>query len=720
MEIQGRYLKREFGDRSGILTTWMMSYEQVASESEETANLLKLWAFLDHQDLWHGLIASVRDTDDDVKVPKWLAALARNELEFDSAILLLRRYSLIDAGGQQRQSHAIHAVLHAWCFYLSAGDEHRRMLLLAARVIAQAVPTESLTSYWTQQRRLLPHGLHAYTKLSAPRGQQDWTTTHENDLPAWVSHELGRLFAAQVKLAEAEAMYKRALVGREKVLEAEHRSALRTINNLGLLYSAQGKLTEAEVMYERALVGKERALGLEHTSTLRTVNHLGLLYTDQGRLAEAETMFERALAGREKVLGMGHTSTLGTINNLGVLYSHQGKLAEAEVVYKRSLEGYQKALGAEHSSTLRIVNNLGNLYFKQGKLAEAEVMYEQALAGYEKAIGVYHTSTLDIVNNLGILYSEQGKLTEAETLFERALAGYEKALGPEHTSTICTVDNIGLLYTKQGKLAEAEVMYERALSGRRKAFGAEHMDTLITVNNLGNLYIDQDRLAEAEAMHKQALAGYEKVLGQEHIDTLRTVDTLSRLFRKRHYLRTLSINRNRVRHLGFVPKKDTSLKFIVSATHLWIKWTQARTVVLEHIGHMLLSLGYLDDAVEAFERLIVRGHEGSFHRGVVCDGCDDSFRLPSIRYVCMSCDDVDLCATCHQVYELDGRLGGRSSTCQDHTFLAVPRGIWWTLLSGAVSADGTTDEEWMTRLLYSLTKSNDATLCKGSIRAVEI
>jgi tetratricopeptide (TPR) repeat protein len=69
---------------------------------------------------------------------------------------------------------------------------------------------------------------------------------------------------------------------------------------LGDLYANQGKLAEAEAMYTRALQGKEEALGPKHTSTLGTVNNLGNLYADQGKLAEAEAMYTRALQGKKE------------------------------------------------------------------------------------------------------------------------------------------------------------------------------------------------------------------------------------------------------------------------------------------------------------------------------------------------------------------------------------------------------------------------------------
>jgi tetratricopeptide (TPR) repeat protein len=75
-------------------------------------------------------------------------------------------------------------------------------------------------------------------------------------------------------------MYRRALEGYKRVLDAEHLLTLGTVNNLGNLYKYQGKLAEAEKMYVRALEKYEKALDAEHTSTLTTVNNLGNLYAD--------------------------------------------------------------------------------------------------------------------------------------------------------------------------------------------------------------------------------------------------------------------------------------------------------------------------------------------------------------------------------------------------------------------------------------------------------
>ncbi|KAH7151967.1 hypothetical protein B0J13DRAFT_470560, partial [Dactylonectria estremocensis] len=516
-------------EQGSIATTWMVSFKEIESKSTHAASLLRLWAFLDSKQLWHGLLGAAAVAKGVDGWPDWLREMARNKVRFLDSIGLLLRYSMVETQQGLIGSYSMHPVVHRWASFLDGDQQKHESARLALVVVGSSVPTHDSKDYWVFQRRLLPHAERC----------AEWMREALSDAGVWYIsdelvmaslHMLGMLYSDQGKFKEAEEMYERALEGYEKALGPDHTSTLTTVNNLGLLYSDQGKFKEAGEMYERALEGKEKALGPHHTSTLDTVNNLGNLYSHQGKFKEAEEMYGRALEGKETALGPHHTSTLGTVNNLGNLYSDQGKFKEAEEMYERALEGYEKALGPHHTLTLGTVNNLGLLYSDQGKFKEAEEMYERALEGKEKALGPDHTSTLTTVNNLGSLYSDQGKFKEADEMYERALEGYEKALGPDHTSTLTTVNNLGNLYKAQGKFKEAEEMYGRALEGKEKALGPDHTSTLDTVNNLGNLYKAQGKFKEAEEMYERALEGKETALGPHHTSTLDTVNNLGNLY----------------------------------------------------------------------------------------------------------------------------------------------------------------------------------------------
>ena len=117
---------------------------------------------------------------------------------------------------------------------------------------------------------------------------------------------------------------------------------LLLMNQVGRMLEDQGRLEEGEVVYRRGLVGRERVSGVDHPETLALVNNLGSLLQDQGKLEEAEVLYRRALEGSERVLGVDHLNTLTSVNNLGWLLEDQGKLEEAEVLFRRALEGRER------------------------------------------------------------------------------------------------------------------------------------------------------------------------------------------------------------------------------------------------------------------------------------------------------------------------------------------------------------------------------------------
>jgi tetratricopeptide (TPR) repeat protein len=170
---------------------------------------------------------------------------------------------------------------------------------LALTCVALEVPNTGEKQWWLLQRRLLQHA--SRQALFIVDGKVDINRLY------WALHSLGLLYADQGKLAEAEAMYERALEGKEKALGPDHTSTLLTVNNLGLLYADQGKLVEAEAMYERALQGYEDALGPELTSSylpaLKTMIAFGDLFSQTDRKEIAKVMYNRALSGYTAVQG---------------------------------------------------------------------------------------------------------------------------------------------------------------------------------------------------------------------------------------------------------------------------------------------------------------------------------------------------------------------------------------------------------------------------------
>jgi tetratricopeptide (TPR) repeat protein len=470
MKKESRYPLQEYADRS-ILTTWTMSYMQLKSQSEEAANLLKLWAFLDHGDLWYEMIAQAPKLTNDMDVPPWLLCTAKSDLEFCDSMGLLARYSLVDAGRGEADSYSMHSVLHKWCFYLCEDSERSKFSGLATGLVASLVPSEE-GEYWKLQRRLLPHANRVYQMLPTNASEQA-SKADTAGWQAWIFYNLGMYFAEQDRLAEAETLYVAALAWYEQTLGREHRLTLDTAASLGNLYREQGKLTRAEQLLQRALEGRKLALGDEHILVFDTLSDLGNLFDTQDRLADAETQYHLALVGKEKLLEPDDPSILRTMNNLSALYWKQDQPERAEPLFQRVLSGHETRFGLTHPNTLAIVYNLG-LFYRTRAPRKAEKMYLRALEGQVHELTVAHPRTLQTLNDLVVLYKEQGRLAEAETLLRRLVAGKETTHGTAHPVTLDLVAHLAVLCYRQGRFGPAEEMFERALAGFRDVLGPAH------------------------------------------------------------------------------------------------------------------------------------------------------------------------------------------------------------------------------------------------------
>jgi tetratricopeptide (TPR) repeat protein len=332
-----------YEDRT-LYSTWQISFEHVERRNVLSAQLLRLWAYFDSQDIWFELLQH-----SDPEHPDWIRELVEDELSFHEAMRVLSNHGLvgIDKSSQElleSRGYSIHGCVHSWTVHILNQEWDYNLAKVAVTFVASHVPREQAIRPWVTQRRLLQHAARcSYIVLHS--------LVTDNGL-AGAHFGLGYLYADQGKLALAEQMYERALRGYETALGAEHTSTLSTVNNLGALYQDQGKLVEAEQMYERALRGKETALGAEHTSTLSTVNNLGNLYQDQGKLVEAEQMYERALRGYEMALGADNITTyipaLNTLWGLGSLFKLQADFTNARIMYSKALKGYEKVVGLNH------------------------------------------------------------------------------------------------------------------------------------------------------------------------------------------------------------------------------------------------------------------------------------------------------------------------------------------------------------------------------------
>lgn len=230
--------------------------------------------------------------------------------------------------------------------------------------------------------------------------------------------ELLLLYFMQQRHADYAVVARRLLEVREKRLGPEHPNVAAALQNVAGTLGAD-RVAEKEALYRRALAVIEKHHGPEDAKTIEVGNKLAGAAEPQGRFAEVEPLVMRHLAKLERERKDKDLSE-GLAYEARTFISNK-RFRSAEIFYKRALEVDEAKHGPEHPSLARHLGGLGDAYRGLGRFADAEPMYVRALAIHERATPE-KPAVAWTLRNLAQLYREMGRKEEADRLEQRAAA----------------------------------------------------------------------------------------------------------------------------------------------------------------------------------------------------------------------------------------------------------------------------------------------------------
>jgi len=178
-----------------LYSTWNVSLQKVQDQDPAAAELLKLMAYLDNQDLWYGLFHDVSDA------PAWWSELIKSRARFNRAVSTLHNYSLLEVNGGQ---YSLHTCEHDWTLeHLNHGINHERCRI-AIHCVAANVSWGSEEESSVRNRRVLPHTRRF--KHDRIKAAIDRSGIELRDM-----YRIAYIYHRNDMLAEAEEMYVRAL-----------------------------------------------------------------------------------------------------------------------------------------------------------------------------------------------------------------------------------------------------------------------------------------------------------------------------------------------------------------------------------------------------------------------------------------------------------------------------------------------------------------------------
>ncbi len=180
---------------------------------------------------------------------------------------------------------------------------------------------------------------------------------------------------------DAERYYRQALDITQAFYGPNHYKTAAGLTVLGraLRFEPQGN-DEAQRLFERALVIRERVFGRVHPQVASTLNELGGVALARGRFDEAEALARRVLAIYRTVYGRKHAFTGVGVANLASVYMRHNQYSQAEPLFREAIGIFTETQGAEHLNTGIARIKLGRTLLRQRRYAEA---VGETLAGYE-------------------------------------------------------------------------------------------------------------------------------------------------------------------------------------------------------------------------------------------------------------------------------------------------------------------------------------------------
>jgi len=120
--------RHDYPERT-ILTTWQISFDELKRRNEEAAKLLRLWGYLDNQELWFQLL---QWEGFERVAPSWLRKITATEISFLGTIDVLLNYSLVEWNDDE--TYSMHTVVHDWIQASINADEDDGLLHIATTI----------------------------------------------------------------------------------------------------------------------------------------------------------------------------------------------------------------------------------------------------------------------------------------------------------------------------------------------------------------------------------------------------------------------------------------------------------------------------------------------------------------------------------------------------------------------------------------------------------
>ncbi|MBX9586553.1 MAG: tetratricopeptide repeat protein [Gammaproteobacteria bacterium] len=479
----------------------VMCTETISFELVET--ILKSSSYLSHE-----------DDIPKVLLGKWLPD-DEGDLKINKALELLRRFSLLQEGGE-RETYIIHKVIQDVLKLGDSREDSGKLLLLSANYIKDYlghldVRFEAAVITPSDERKLLVIRPHAVALSKSLSLQPRIDTFLESEA---MIHEVAGIslkilgeytlskqcFAAQldcyekmtgfptlaycncrVNLAnqlrccgDAEAAVKML---QETLVVLTHQYG----NNIDKTYSSWlalanalaqcGDKNTALLIVERLLPYLTLTYGESNFILAGEYSNLGWLKVSCGNPQGGAELIEKAIPIFKEAYGDDHYIVAGTNMNLGIALSQCGDWRNAILRLEEALPILRRHFGNNHPDVAKCLMNLATTTFISGNKKEAKLLYEEAILIFKTNFGMNHYNVAQCLDGLGKIMIERGDYQDAIKTLKEAISIFKIRLVEGNIEIEKARITLGLAMLGNEQLEEAKSIIESALSALKSILG---------------------------------------------------------------------------------------------------------------------------------------------------------------------------------------------------------------------------------------------------------
>jgi serine/threonine protein kinase/tetratricopeptide (TPR) repeat protein len=170
----------------------------------------------------------------------------------------------------------------------------------------------------------------------------------------------------------------------------------------GAFESGRPNSQQAEALARRVLTSRRRVLGLNHADTISTQILLAHIVKNLGRYEEAERLASEAETLVVRVLGPENENILAAWHVLGSIAQDRGEWPRAEARLRRVIAAYDKVYGVANDGSFGALRQLAEVVLKQGRTGEARALLMEAV---NRALALYGLPHIKVSGPMGRLFA---------------------------------------------------------------------------------------------------------------------------------------------------------------------------------------------------------------------------------------------------------------------------------------------------------------------------